>query len=95
MAYRLKEAVYRVRCRQPGCRFISDFVVKANLMGATKADIDSEAWKIAKGLGMNQHDAIHGVKHLMSDPAIRKTRSVYEPVGRDALQAARAAGKLM
>jgi len=90
MAYRLKEAVYKVRCRQPGCTFISEFVVKANLMGATKADIDSEAWKIAKGLGTNQHDAIHGVKHLMCDPDIRKTRSIYEAVGRDALREQRA-----
>ncbi len=81
MAYRLKEAVYRVRCRQPGCQFVSEYRVKANLMGATRADIDSEAWKIAKGLGTNQHDAVHGVKHPIFDPDVRKTRSVYEKIG--------------
>ncbi len=93
MAYRLKEAAYRVRCRQPGCRFVSEFLLKENLMGATKADIDSEAWKIAKGLGTNQHDAIYGAKHPICDPDIRKTRSRYEPLGKDALQLARSTGK--
>lgn len=88
MAYRLKQALYRARCRQPGCPFVSELAVKENLMGATKADIDSEAWKIAKNLAVTQHDAIYGTKHPMRDPDIHKIRSVYEPIGSDALAAA-------
>jgi len=82
MAFKLKEAVFRVRCREPGCPFVSDFSVKENLMGATEADVDSEAWKLAKDLGVTRHDAIHGRRHPMIDPEIRKIRGSYEMIGR-------------
>lgn len=81
MAFKLKEAVFRVRCREPGCPFVSDFLVKENLQGATAADVDSEAWKFAKDLGINRHDAIHGKRHSMIDPDIHKLRSSYETIG--------------
>ncbi|MCX7030383.1 MAG: cyclic nucleotide-binding domain-containing protein [Spirochaetes bacterium] len=81
MAFKLKEAVFRVRCREPGCPFVSDFLVKENLQGATEADVDSEAWKLAKDLGINRHDAIHGKRHSMMDPDIHKIRSSYETIG--------------
>ena len=81
MAFKLKEAVFRVRCREPGCPFVSDFTVKENLQGATEADVDSEAWKFAKDLGINRHDAIHGKNHSMIDPDIHKLRSSYEIIG--------------
>jgi hypothetical protein len=81
MAFKLKEAVFRVRCREPGCPFVSDFLVKENLQGATEADVDSEAWKLAKDLGINRHDAIHGKRHSMIDPEIHKIRSSYEVIG--------------
>jgi CRP-like cAMP-binding protein len=81
MAFKLKEAVFRVRCREPGCAFVSDFPVKENLQGATEADVNSEAWKIAKDLGTTRHDAIHGKRHPMIDPDIHMIRSSYETIG--------------
>jgi CRP-like cAMP-binding protein len=81
MAFKLKEAVFRVRCREPGCAFVSDFLVKENLQGATEADVNSEAWKIAKDLGITRHDAIHGKRHPMIDPDIHMIRSSYETIG--------------
>jgi CRP-like cAMP-binding protein len=81
MAFKLKEAVFRVRCREPGCPFVSDFLVKENLQGATEADVNSEAWKIAKDLGITRHDAIHGKRHPMVDPDIHMMRSSYETIG--------------
>lgn len=81
MAFKLKEAVFRVRCREPGCPFVSDFLVKENLQGATEADVNSEAWKIAKDLGITRHDAIHGKRHPMIDPDIHMIRSAYETIG--------------
>ncbi len=81
MAFKLKEALFRVRCREPGCPFVSDFLVKENLQGATEADVESEAWKFAKDLGINRHDAIHGKRHSMMDPDIHKLRSSYEIIG--------------
>lgn len=81
MGYKLKEALFRVRCREPGCPFVSDFSVKENLWGATEADVESEAWKLAKDLGITRHDAIHGKRHPMIDPDIHKIRSSYEVIG--------------
>jgi len=73
--------VFRVRCREPGCPFVSDFLVKENRHGATEADVNSEAWKIAKDLGITRHDAIHGKRHPMIDPDIHMIRSSYETIG--------------
>lgn len=81
MAFKLKEAVFRVRCREPGCPFVSDFLVKENLQGATEADVNSEAWKLAKDLGTTRHDAIHGKHHPMINPDIHIIRSSYETIG--------------
>jgi len=81
MAFKLKEALFRVRCREPGCPFVSDFLVKENLQGATEADVESEAWKLAKDIGINRHDAIHGKRHSMIDPEVHRIRSSYEMIG--------------
>jgi hypothetical protein len=81
MAFKLKEALFRVRCREPGCPFVSDFLVKENLQGETEADVNSEAWKIAKDLGITRHDAIHGKRHPMVDPEVHLIRSSYETIG--------------
>jgi hypothetical protein len=81
MAFKLKEAMFRVRCREPGCPFVSDFLVKENLQGATEADVNNEAWKLAKDLGVTRHDAIHGKHHPMINPDIHIIRSSYETIG--------------
>jgi CRP-like cAMP-binding protein len=81
MSFRLKEAVFKVRCREPGCSFVSDFAVKENIMGATEADVDSEALKIARNLGFIKHDAILGRKHQLANPEVYKISGSYEHIG--------------
>jgi hypothetical protein len=81
MSFRLKEAVFKVRCREPGCSFVSDFSVKENIMGATEADVDSEALKIARNLGFIKHDAILGRKHQLANPEVYKVSGSYEHIG--------------
>jgi CRP-like cAMP-binding protein len=81
MSFRLKEAVFKVRCREPGCPFFSDFVVKENLMGATEGDVDSEALKLARNMGFNKHDALYGRKHSMSNPEVWKVSASYDRMG--------------
>jgi len=81
MSFRLKEAVYKVRCREPGCTFTSEFTVRENLMGVTEVDIDSEATKIAKNLAFIKHDALLGRKHQLANPEIFKISSSYERIG--------------
>ncbi|HVP19367.1 MAG TPA: hypothetical protein VMU36_10250 [Spirochaetia bacterium] len=81
MSFRLKEAVYKVRCREPGCNFISEFVVKEAFMGVTEAEVDSEAIKIAKNMAYIKHDALHGRKHELANPEIFKISSSYDRIG--------------
>ena len=81
MSFRLKEATFKVRCREPGCVFVSDFAVKENIMGATEMDVDSEALKIARNMGYNKHDAMLGRKHALTNPEIFKISSSYERIG--------------
>lgn len=81
MSFRLKEGIYRVRCREPGCPFNSEFVVKENIMGATEPDVDSEALKIARNLGFIKHDALYGRKHQLSNPEVTKISGSYEHLG--------------
>ena len=81
MALKLKEVVFRVRCREMGCPFTSDFSVKENIMGATQEDVDSEALKIARDQAMTKHDAIYGRKHAMLNPETHKVAGSYETLG--------------
>ena len=81
MSFRLKEAIFKVRCREPGCPFISEFVVKENIMGATEMDVDTEAQKIARNMGYIKHDALFGRKHPLANPEIFKISSSYERIG--------------
>jgi hypothetical protein len=81
MSFRLKEAVYKVRCRKPGCPFNVEFTVKENIMGATEADVDSEAMKIAKNLGYIKHDAVYGRNHQIENPEVSKISATYDHIG--------------
>ncbi len=81
MSFRLKEALYKVRCRQPGCPFNAEFAVKENIMGATEADVDSEAIKIAKNLGFIKHDAVYGRNHQLLTPEVSKISATYDRLG--------------
>jgi CRP-like cAMP-binding protein len=81
MSFRLKDAVFKVRCREPGCPFNSDFSVKENIMGATETDVDSEAMKIARNMGFIKHDALYGRKHQLVNPEVYKVDARYERIG--------------
>jgi CRP-like cAMP-binding protein len=88
MSFRLKEAVYKIRCREPGCTFTSEFNVKENLMGVTEADVDSEAIKIAKNMAFIKHDALLGRKHQLANPEVFKISSSYDRIGGMAAESA-------
>jgi len=81
MSFRLKEAMFKVRCREPGCSFYSEFVVRENIMGATEADVDSEALKIARNLGYIKHDALFGRMHQLANPEVVKVSGSYDRLG--------------
>ncbi len=87
MSFRLKEIVFQAKCTEPGCPFNVDFAVKENIMGATEADIDSEAWKIARNLAFIKHDSLYGRKHALSRPEIHKVSAKYEQIGPEMIDA--------
>ena len=84
MSFRLKEAVFKVRCREPGCPFFSEIVVKENIMAATEQEVDAEAQKVARDLGFTKHDALFGRMHPMSNPEVSKVSGSYEHLGEPA-----------
>jgi exonuclease VII small subunit len=81
MSFRLKEAVFRVKCREPGCPFFPEIIVKENIMGATEADVDSEAIKIARNMAFIKHDALYGRTHALANPEATKVTGSYVQLG--------------
>jgi CRP-like cAMP-binding protein len=78
MSFKLREVTFRVRCTEPGCPFDAEFTVRENIMGATEADVDSEAWKIARNMAFIRHDSIHGRKHPLANPEMHKIGGRYD-----------------
>jgi CRP-like cAMP-binding protein len=81
MSFKLKEITFKVRCREPGCPFFPEVVVKENIMGATEADVDSEAMKVARDMAYLKHDATFGRKHALQNPEVVKISGSYEQLG--------------
>ena len=81
MPYKLKNAIYSVRCRYPRCTFHSQFEIEQNIMGMTEQDVEIEAKKIARDMALIKHDAIHATQHTLRNPDIRKVSGSYELVG--------------
>jgi hypothetical protein len=81
MSFRLKEGVFKVKCREPGCAFNSEFVVRENIMGATESDVDTEALRIACNLAYIKHDALYGRMHPLANPEVTKISGSYEHLG--------------
>ncbi len=81
MAYKLSKGKYRVTCKYPGCTFDHEFTLTQTIMGMTEEDVESEAKKFARDMARVKHDAIHGAKHTLTNPTVRKISGVYEAVG--------------
>jgi uncharacterized small protein (DUF1192 family) len=83
MAYVLRDGLFQVKCRQPGCPFKTEFKITQNIMGETERDCESEANKIAHDMGSIKHDAMYGRTHLLKDPLVRKVGGSYVGFGAD------------
>ena len=81
MGYRLKNGVFSVRCRHPGCPFNTQIKIESILMGATEKDVELEATKIARDMATTKHDAVYGTNHYLENPVIHKVAGKYEPFG--------------
>jgi hypothetical protein len=81
MPYKLKNGVYAVRCRQPQCTFDVRMEIDQMIMGITEQDVETEARRLAREMALTKHDAIHGTKHSLKNPEIRKMSGVCQLVG--------------
>lgn len=81
MAYKLSKGKYRVSCKYSGCTFDHEFALTQTIMGMTEEDVESEAKKFVRDMARVKHDAVHGAKHTLTAPVIRKISGVYEAVG--------------
>jgi hypothetical protein len=81
MPYRLKNGVYTVRCRHPHCTFDTKLVIEHNIMGMTKADVESEALNTIRGMAMVKHDSLRVQRHTLRNPEIHKLSGTYQLIG--------------
>ncbi len=80
MPYRLKKGVYAVRCRYPHCTFNTRLEIDTVIMGMTEDDVEAEAMKMAKGMAMVKHDSLHGRRHPLLNPEIRRVAGYNQPI---------------
>jgi CRP-like cAMP-binding protein len=87
MPYRLKNGIFLVRCRYPGCPFNTQVTIEQKIMGMTEKDVEQESKNLAKDIGRTKHDAMFGMKHALRNPDVRKVSGFYELVGGSMLAA--------
>jgi hypothetical protein len=90
MPYKLKNGIYTVRCRYPGCPFNHQMSIDQNIMGMTEKDVETEAKKLAHDMAVTKHDAVYGTRHALRNPEIRKISGIYELIGATGLPDGRA-----
>jgi hypothetical protein len=81
MPYKLKNGIYAVRCRYPRCTFNVQLEIEQNLAGMTQKDVEDEAKRLVRDMAMIKHDAVHGTRHTLRNPEIRKVSGSYELIG--------------
>jgi len=81
MPYQLKNGVFLVRCRYPGCAFATQVTTEQKIMAMTEEDVEREAKNLAKDISMTKHDAIYGTKHTLRNPEIRRVSGTYQLIG--------------
>lgn len=81
MPYKLKNGIYTVRCRYPGCPFNHQMSIDQTIMGMTERDVEIESKKLAHDMAVTKHEAVYGARHALRNPEIRKISGVYELIG--------------
>lgn len=81
MPYQLHNGVFSVRCRHPHCPFHVQMKIDQDIQGMTEADVDTEARKVARDMGMIAHDAIRARQHSLHNPEIRRSSGSIRLIG--------------
>jgi hypothetical protein len=81
MPYRLKNGIFLIRCRYPGCPFHTQVTIEQKIMGMTEKDVELEAKNLARDIGKTKHDAMYGTRHALRNPDVRRTSGSYQLIG--------------
>jgi len=81
MPYQLKNGVFLVRCRYPGCPFATQVSTEQKIMAMTEQDVEREAKNLVRDIAMTKHDAVYGTRHTLRNPEIRRISGTYQLIG--------------
>jgi hypothetical protein len=81
MPYQLKNGVFLVRCRYPGCPFSTQVTTEQKIMAMTEHDVEREAKNLVRDIAMTKHDAVYGTRHTLRNPEVRRVSGTYQLIG--------------
>ena len=81
MPYQLKNGVFLVRCRYPGCPFATQVSTEQKIMAMTEQDVEREAKNLVRDIAMTKHDAVYGTRHTLRNPEVRRISGTYQLIG--------------
>jgi len=81
MPYQLKNGIFLVRCRYPGCAFATQVSTEQKIMAMTEQDVEREAKNLARDIAMTKHDAVFGTRHTLRNPEVRRVSGTYQLIG--------------
>jgi hypothetical protein len=81
MPYQLKNGVFLVRCRYPGCPFATQVSTEQKIMAMTEHDVEREAKNLVRDIAMTKHDAVYGTRHTLRNPEVRRISGTYQLIG--------------
>lgn len=84
MPYQLKNGVFLVRCRYPGCPFATQVTTEQKIMAMTEQDVEREAKNLVRDIAMTKHDAVYGTRHTLRNPEVRRISGTYQLIGQPA-----------
>jgi len=82
MPYQLKNGIFLVRCRYPGCAFSTQVTTEQKIMAMTEQDVEREAKNLVRDIATTKHDAVYGTRHALRNPEVRRISGSYQLIGR-------------
>ena len=84
MLYQMRDGMYQVRCRYPGCAFTTRLVLKEPILGESERELELKAENAARNLAQLKHDGLHGPWHVLRNPEVRRLAGAKTPVSTEA-----------
>jgi len=83
MMYEMRDGLYQIHCRYPGCAFSTRLALSEPVPGESEREVELKAGNTARNIAQAKHDELHGAWHALRNPDIRRLAGVLVPVGQD------------